>query len=162
MAPSGPNCELLHISEQFRPVTIRVRKMKVIGRGWLRWCIETVRVRSLSFFSRAGALAVVERGAPHAQRGEHFAIFSGKWESLGFRVLAISEKVGPGAGSPYPVTNSAPSQGARETRRESSPMLADGTHWNIRDDSRRIPRAFSLGHSRQQVTLMYMHQGGGA
>ena len=110
MAPSGPNCELLHLSEQFRPVTIRVRKMKVIGRGWLGWCIETARVRSLSFFSRAGALAVVERGAPHAQRGEHFAIFSGKWESLGFRVLAISEKVGPGAGSPYPVINSAPSR----------------------------------------------------
>ena len=50
-----------------------------------------------------------------------------------------SDKVLPSAGSSYPVTNSAPSQAARETRRESSSMLAGGAPGTVWDDSRCVP-----------------------
>ena len=52
-----------------------------------------------------------------------------------------SDKVLPSAGSSYPVTNSAPSQAARETRRESSSMLAGGAPATIWDDSDPVSRA---------------------
>ena len=45
----------------------------------------------------------------------------------------------PSAGSSYPVSNSAPSQAARETRRESSSMLAGGAPGTVWDDSRCVP-----------------------
>ena len=49
-------------------------------------------------------------GGPYLQRGEDFGGFSGKLENLGFQVVGKLEKAAPGAGSPYPVTNSAPSR----------------------------------------------------
>ena len=49
----------------------------------------------------------------------------------------------------------SPSQGARETRRESSPMLAGGAHGTVWDDSRCAPRAFSRSCSRTRAPLMY-------
>ena len=49
----------------------------------------------------------------------------------------------------------SPPQGARETRRESSPMLAGGAHGTVWDDSRCAPRAFSRRCSRTRAPLMY-------
>ena len=53
---------------------------------------------------------MIERAAPYVQRGEGFAGFSGKLENLGFQVFGNSEKVAPGAGSPYLVSKTAPSR----------------------------------------------------
>ena len=67
-----------------------------------------------------------------------------------------SDKVLPGAGSPYPVSNSAPSQAARETRRESSSMLAGGASATIWDDSGPVSRARESLAISTRVPPMYI------
>ena len=66
-----------------------------------------------------------------------------------------SDKVLPSAGSSYPVTNSAPSQAARETRRESSWMLAGGASATIWDDSDPVSRAQKNLAISSRVPPMY-------
>ena len=56
-----------------------------------------------------------------------------------FRGSPKSDKVLPGAGSPTSVSKTSPSQAARETRRESSSMLAGGAPGTVWDDSRCVP-----------------------
>ena len=65
-------------------------------------------MRFASRFSRARVRAASAAGGPYVQRGE---AFGGFWGNLGFRVfLGNSEKVAPGAGSPYLVSKTAPSR----------------------------------------------------
>ena len=66
-----------------------------------------------------------------------------------------SDKVLPSAGSPYPVSNSAPSQAARETRRESSQMRAGVATSAIWDASPRHLRATACACRRRRVPPMY-------
>ena len=67
-----------------------------------------------------------------------------------------SEKVLPSAGSSYPVPNSAPSQAARETRRESSSMLAGGASATIWDDSGPVSGARKNLANSTRVPPMYI------
>ena len=50
------------------------------------------------------------RGGVDVHRMVDLVRFSGKLENLGFQAVGKLEKAAPGAGSPYPVTNSAPSR----------------------------------------------------
>ena len=67
-----------------------------------------------------------------------------------------SEKDLPSAGSSYPVTNSAPSQAARDTRRESSSMLAGGASATIWVDSGPGSRARESLALSTRVPPMYI------
>ena len=139
-APAGPNGGLVHLSEQNLPVAGRARKSKLIGRRWLGWCIRAIGVRSLPFFSRAKAFAAIGRRAPHVRvQGVGWRKPCFFRRNVGFLGSPKSDKVLPGAGSPTSVSKTSPSQAARETRRESSSMLAGGAPGTVWDDSRCVP-----------------------
>ena len=87
------------------------------------------------------------------------------WQNAKTKVFALcqkSDRVLPTAGSSYPVTNSAPSQAARETHCESSQMRACVATSAIWDDSPRHSRATACACRRRRIALMYIQKGGGA
>ena len=79
-------------------------------------------MRFASQFSRARVRTASAAGGPYVQRGEDFGGFWGNLDFPGF--WGILRKVAPGAGSSYPVSNSAPSR-ARATK--NIPAGPDGS-----------------------------------
>ena len=76
------------------------------------------------------------------------ADFGENRENLGFQVLGKSEKPAPGAGSPYPVTNSAPSR-ARSLKNILACPDSSGGPPNASGPA----RMFSRGRAREGAVL---------
>ena len=77
------------------------------------------------------------------------ADFGENRENLGFQVLGKSEKPAPGAGSPYPVTNSAPSR-ARSLKN----ILAGPGGFGAPPEPSGHARMFSMGCAREGAELV--------